>query len=238
MSITFTRTREQIRNMVLGKLTVLDPGETPSAADSTRVYEAMDLRLKEMPYMVGMLWRTVNVVPLSFNVSAGVATASATTAVLFPVALHIVDNSQDEPVEIITAVQYAEIFDKTETGTPTKAMWEDGTSPQHFRFWPVPDRNTTAKLTYQAIPTDTTASAAPDISVAMMRAFSVIVAYDLADDFGLPEGKIQRLKAECKDAEKMLRKINAPRISYAAVAVDDWGNRNKNDFYKDTDYER
>jgi len=238
MSFSFTRTREQIRNMVLGKLTVLDPGETPSAADSTRVYEAMDLRLKEMPHMLGIMWRKVNPVPLSFNVSAGVVTASATTAVQFPIALHIVDNSQDEPVEIISPVEYAAIFDKTETGTPTKAMWEDGTSPQHFRFWPVPDRNTTAKLTYQAIPTDTTASAAPDISVAMMRAFSVIVAYDLADDFGLPEGKIQRLKDECKDAKKMLRKINAPRISYAAVAVDDWGNRNKNDFYKDTDYER
>lgn len=238
MSITFTRTREQIRNMILGKLTVLDPGETPSAADSTRVYEAMDLRLKEMPYLVGTMWRNVNVVPLSFNVSAGVATASATTAVLFPVALHIVDNSQDEPVEIINAVQYAAIFDKTETGTPTKAMWEDKNSPQHFRFWPVPDRNTTAKLTYQAITTDTTASTAPDISVAMMRAFSVIVAYDLADDFGVPEGKIQRLAVEARMAEKMLRKVNAPRVSNAAVAVDDWGTRNNNGFYKDTDYGR
>lgn len=238
MTISFTRTREQIRSMILGKLTVLDPGESPSAADSTRVYEAMDLRLKEMPYMLGLLWRNIPDEPLSFAVSAGVVSASATSSVLFPIALHILDNLNDEPVEIITAPEYAAIPDKTETGTPCKAVWGNRDNPHKFTFWPVPDQTTTAKLTYQAVTEDTAASTAPDIDVAMMRAFSVVVAYDLADDFGVPEGKIQRLKTEAATAEKMLRRINAPRSSYSPVAVDDCGDRNSGNYYKETDYGR
>lgn len=218
MTITFTRTREQLADMVLRKLGVLESGGTAVAADLTVVYEAVDLRLKEM-HRLGIFWRKVDEAPLSFTIAANATTGSASADVLFPISMHVVNGTEDDPVRIIGPREYAAISNKAESGVPLRAMHNGGAT---FTFWPVPTAATTAKLLYEKIADDTAASTAPDVDVAMLRHLKDIVAYDLSDDFGLPEQKVMRLMKESQIAEKNIRKLAVPNVDYAPVAVDDY----------------
>lgn len=231
MSFSYTRTREQLARMVLRKLGILASGGSDVSADMDIVYEAVDLRLKEY-HRLGIMWRKVDKIPLSFTVSAGNNTGSATTDILFPIMMTIADNSNDEPVSIIGIREYAAIEDKTETGRPTKALW---VGSAEFKFWPVPIETATAKLVYERIATDTTAGTAPDVDVSMLRWLKDIIAYDIADDFGQDEQKIQRLFVESGKAELNIRKLAVQRVDYAPVAVDDFDGR---PYHRASDYGR
>ena len=233
MTTSFTRTREQLGAMVLRKLRTLTRGGTAAAADLTIIYEAVDLRLKEM-HRLGIFWRKVPTAALSFSVSAGVNSASATSDILFPIALAVTDTSRDEPVEIVDIRTYNAIVDKAQTGLPTKAMWQRDAT---FVFWPVATATTTAKLVYERIADDTAASTAPDVDVAMLRWLKDIIAYDLGDDFGMPNDVLVRFKAEAEIAERNIRKLNAQHVDYTPVAVDDFDSRRPGDRMP-TDYNR
>ena len=134
MTITFTRTRQQLRDMVLRKLQVIGEGGSGNTNQSTVVYEAIDLRLKEM-HRHGIFWRKVTKRPLSFTIPASAASASATVDILFPISMHVVNGSNDDPVEIIGVREYANIDDKNYGGVPTKALYNGSAE---FIFWPVP----------------------------------------------------------------------------------------------------
>ena len=227
MSTSFTRTRNQIADMVLRKLGVLAAGGTADSDDTTIVYEAIDLRLKEL-HRLGIFWRKVTKTPLSFTITANTNSASASADVLFPIAMHVVDGSRDAAVDIISINEYAGIQDKTEAGVPTKALWNGSAE---FLFWPVPIADTTAKLIYEKIIDDTSASAAPDIEVSMMRWLKDIVAYDLGDDFGLSDNKMARFMRESEMAERKIRSLAVQRVDYPPVAVDDFdGQRMETDY--------
>lgn len=217
--------------MVLGKLGVLAAGETASSEDATLVYEAIDLRLKEM-HRLGIFWRKVTNVPVSFSLSAGIATASAGAGeILFPVRLTYTNGSNDDPITLIGKDEYSDIQDKTRAGNPEYALWKGGTE---FIFYPVPTANGTAKLLYEKITDDTASSTAPDVEVSMLRWLRDIIAYDLGDNFGLPEGKMLRFATEAQRAEKNIRMLAVQRVDYLPVSVDDWtGARNSTE----TDYE-
>lgn len=210
----FTRTREQLRDMVLGKLGFA-VGETPDAADSAKVYEGIDLRLKEL-HKLGVLWWQVSGVVTDVMLTSGVATATAPTDMLFPVTAALRISGVDYPIEIAGHRRYHEAQDKTDQGEP-RLVYHYGTT---LRFWPVPDAGYTVKLTYEAIAADTTSGTAPDIPVAMMRALAVIVASDLADDYGLPEGTIQRLMAQAEAAMRTIRALNAERVDTGVIQAE------------------
>lgn len=226
MSYSFTRTREQLRDMVLGKLGEWDPGETVSSEDAAVVYEAIDLRLKEI-HRLGVYWPNVTKRPLSFSITANIASASATADILFPISMHVVNGSVDEPVAIVGIREYAEIHNKTQGGIPEKALYLGG---DEFVFWPVPTATTTAKLVYEAYADDTAASTAPDVEVSMMRWLKDIIAYDLADVFGLDEAKIQRMERESMRAELNIRKLAVQRVDYSTVRVDDHPRPHETDY--------
>jgi hypothetical protein len=101
-------------------------------------------------------------------------------------------------------------------------MWKGGSE---FIFWPVPATDGVAKLLYEQIADDTSAGAAIDIDVSMIRPMMDLVKFDIADDFGVPEGTITRWAAEAKKAELDIRKLSVQRTDYKPVAVDDWDNR-------------
>lgn len=216
MTITFTRTREELRTMVLGKLGVLAAGETASAADTVLVYEAIDLRLKEM-HRLGIFWRKVTKQPLSFTLAANVATASASSDVLFPITMTAVNGSMDDPVDIISIREYANIENKLDSGVPTKALHNGSSS---FVFWPVPTSATTIKMVYEKVADDTAASTQPDVEVSMLRWLKDIIAYDLSDEFGIEEARVNRLRKESLYAEIQIRKLAVERVSYGPVKVD------------------
>ena len=235
MSTTFTRTREQLRDMVLAKLGELDPGETVSANDATTVYEAIDVRLKEL-HRLGIFWRKVTSTPTIFSLSASIASASAGAGdILFPIRMTFTNGSEDDPIRIIGKDEYAAIPDKTTTGDPLLALWE---APTKFIFYPVPSANGTAKFIYERIIDDTAASTAPDVEVSMMRALKDMVAYDLADVFGKPEQMIQRLEREAMRAELTIRRLAVERIGYAPVQVDEFNDYRGTDQGTETDYGR
>jgi hypothetical protein len=214
---SFTRTLPQFQKMVLRKLRVLDPSETPSADDAATVNEATDLRLKEL-HALGVLW--FNVAPAATDLALVSGTASkslaAVTDFLYPVTVKLRNGTDDQDVEIISHREYQDIENKADQGEPEKVFISNGTA----YFWPTPDDNYTAKLTYQAIAADTNNPDAPDVSVAMLRSLATLVAADCADDFAIPEARLQRLLLEAQAAEKTLRTLNAERVDTTRVEVD------------------
>ena len=220
MSYSYSRTREQLATAVLRKLGIIAVAQTSANAsnDADLVYEAADLRLKDL-HRLGIVWRYVPETPLSFAITANVATASATADIQFPIALFIVDGSTDQPVGLISVRQYAAIDNKSEKGLPEKALWRGGAE---FQFWPVPKSTTTAKLVYEQIATDTTAGAAIDVDISMVRWMRDIICYDIGDYYGKPEQTMNRYEKESEKAERNIRKLNALRVDYSPVAVDDF----------------
>ena len=217
MAISFTRTRTQMATLVLGKLG-FGSGETIPSADQEIVFEALDLRLKEM-HKHGTFWRKVVSVPFEFSLDANVLSASGTADMLFPIKMTVLDGSIDEPVDIIGYPEYASIEDKTDTGVPTKALWRGSAE---WWFWPVPTAATTVNLTYERIADDTSHGAAPDVDQSMLRALANIVTYDVADHFPAEESKMLRWRKDAERAELDIRKLNAQRKALTRVAVDDW----------------
>ncbi len=215
MSVNFTRTREQLADLVLGKLGVLGSGASGESADRQVIYDHMDMRLKEL-HRHGTFWRKTATTPTNITLSAATSSISATTDMLFPVAMSIRYQNIDYPVEIIDKTRYEAEPDKIATGMPEKAVVDGGT----FLFVPIPDQAYVARLTYEKITDDTTASTAPDVEVSMLRWLKDILAYDVADHWGINEQKVMRFAQESMIAEKNIRKLNAERVGWGTVAVD------------------
>jgi hypothetical protein len=218
MPTSFTLTRTQIAQRVLGK--VIKIGATSaSSADADTVYQAIDLRLKEL-HKLGIFWRKVTTVPVTFSLTASVATASAGAGdILFPVRMTWLNLTYDEPLELIGTDEYAAIPDKTTSGNPEKVLWKGGSE---FIFYPVPVSDGTGKLLYEKIADDTSLGAAVDVDVSMLRAMIDLVKYDVADDFGIGEPTQIRWFREAEKAERDIRKLSVQRVDYKPVAVDDF----------------
>src|SRR3990167_391006 len=237
MTTSFSLTRTQIATRVLGKVIKLGSASMASA-DSDTVYQALDLRLKEM-HKMGIFWRKVTTVPVTFSLTGGINSASAGAGeILFPLAMTWKNGNDDDPIYIIGPREYAEITDKTVEGDPIKALWKGGSE---FLLFPVPTVDGTAKLLYEKIVDDTSAGAAVDIEVSMIRSMIDIIKYDVADDYGIPEDIQSRWKLEARQAEIDIRKLGALRVDLTAVAVDDFdgrdpGSRRTPGYYINNDY--
>ena len=219
MTVSFSRTREQLRSMVLRKLGVIGASTSVVSADADIVYEAIDLRLKEM-HRKGIFWRKVDKVPATFSVTAGVASAHyGTNDILFPIHMTVVNTSIDDPLEIIGAIEYSRIENKLDSGVPEKALWKASTE---FMFYPVPLTSTTVKIVYEKIADDSSAGGAADVEVSMMRWLKDIIAYDIGDDFGKDEASMQRFAKEAQVAENNIRKLAVERKEFTQVQVDGW----------------
>lgn len=230
MTIAFTRTREQIAHLVLGKIQNVRSTEALSV-DMELVYEAIDLRVKEI-HALGIFWRKVERVPLPFALTASTVSASASGDILFPISMTVSNGSLDEPVMIVGAREYAAITNKTEGGRPLKAVWKGGAE---FLFWPVPSAAATAKLVYEKIADDTAAASAPDVEVSMMRSLSEIVKADVAEHFGVDDARILRWEKKVPSELLNIRRLSVERKSLTTIAVDDHGERMER---RPTDYGR
>jgi len=231
MTTSFTRTRLQVAQRVLGKVIKIGAA-TVASADYDTVYEAIDLRLKEM-HKLGIFWRKVTSVPVTFSLTSSIATASAGAGdILFPMKVTFTNGSEDDPVYIIGNSEYAAIPDKTRSGNPEAVLWKGGSE---FIFYPVPNADGTAKLLYEKIADDTTAGSAMDVDVSMIRPMVDLLKYDVADDFGIDEQTQVRWRGEAAQAERDIRKLGAPHVDYLPVAVDDFDNRQPGS-RRDSDY--
>ena len=238
MSTSFTMTRTQIAQRVLGKVLKVARNASLASADTETVYEALDLRLKEM-HKMGTFWRKVTSVPVTFSLTGGQVSASAGAGdILFPVSITWHNEGMSLPVYLINKNEYAEIPDRDSEGKPTRALWKGGSE---FMFYPVPENDGIAELLYEKIVDDTSAGAAVDIEVSMIRSMIDIIKYDVADDYGVDEQIQQRWRVEARQAEIDIRKLNAPRVDLATVAVDDFdgrgaGSKRPGSYYIDNGY--
>lgn len=233
MTTSFTRTRTQIAQRVLGKVLKIG-ADSAASTDYDTVYEAMDLRLKEL-HKRGTSWFKVTDTPVTFSLSASIATASAGAGdILYPIKVTFSNGDRDEPVDLIGKREYADIEDKTRSGTPTHALWK---GDAEFVFYPVPSANGTGKILYAKIADDTSAGAAIDIEVSMIRPMIDILKYDIADDYGIDEQTLVRWRAEAIQAEKDIKTLGVQRVDYEPVAVDDFDGRHPNS-RRPSDYNR
>lgn len=213
---TFTRTREQMRDLIARKLGVKEQGQDLSAEDAEIVYEAINLRLKEL-HSIGLLWWQISGAQTSVAITSGTATATiSATDYLLPVSLMLTVGTEQQPVEIIGHREYQAIPDKAQTGEPTQALISGTT----IRMHPVPNADGSLKLTYQAIAADAENGAAPDVPVEMMRAFACVVAADLVDDFDVEPNRAARLMVGVEPAMRTIRALNQQSVDSNTVTVD------------------
>lgn len=211
---TFSRTREQMRDMIARKLGIKEAGQDLDAEDAEIVYEAMNLRLKEM-HRLGLLWWQIGGAQTSVTLTGGTATATiAATDYLLPVSLMLTVGTEQQAIDIIGHREYQAITDKATTGTPEKAFISGAT----IRLYPVPSTTGTAMLTYESIAADLEAATAPDLPVEMMRSLACVVAADLLDDFdSIDPNKAGRIMSGVEPAMRTIRALNAQRVDSATV---------------------
>jgi hypothetical protein len=217
-TVDFTRTVPQLVAKVLRKLGAVGIDEPPSSEDSAVVREAMDMRLKEL-HALGTLWFNVASATTDLTLTAGVASKSlaAIADLMYPISVKLRIGTEDRDVEIITHAEYRAILDKSETGEPEKAYFGvDGAA----YFWPTPTSSYVVKLTYQSMAEDTGAASPPDLPVAMMNAFTDMIAGDLVEEFNVPERKATRILAYAKEAERKIRILNSPRVDNTTVETE------------------
>ena len=213
---TWTRTREQLRDMILRKLGVIGASDIAAAEDAALVYEAMNARLKELQTL-HVLWWNVAGAQTSLPLTAGDESAAVTALdFLYPVTMSVTVGTEEVPVRIADHREYQAVPDKTQQGTP-EMVFVDGAT---CRFWPVPNTNTTAQMTYQAISADLETGVAPDVPPGAMRAFSLLVAGDLVDEFGLTGEKAARLTARQAESMRTLRMIGKQQVDSASVVAE------------------
>ena len=215
MSTSWTRTREQLGDMIGRKLGVKDQGQTLSAEDAEIILESIDLRLKEL-HRLGVLWFNVAGGATSVVTTAGDATSdiSAVTDFLFPVSLMLDGTGDQSPIQIIGHLEYQAITNKTEQGEPVYAYF----SGSSVYLWPVPNATGTMKMTYQAIATDSTTGAQPDVQIDMLRSLALLCASDLVLDFQVPAQTAQIIMGQAGQAMKDIRALAAQRVDTGVVA--------------------
>lgn len=212
----FSRTRERARELVARKLSIIGAGETLSADDAAVIDEAMALRLHELQAM-DLLWWRVGAGQTDLTLTSGVAAAEvAELDFLFPVSVMLAIGTEQEPVQIIDHRAYQAIPDKAQAGQPEVAYF----SGSDVLFWPVPNQAYTAKLTYQSIAEDLETGVAIDVPLAMLRPFSVLVAFDLLDDFEASPKVSASITLKVEPAMRAIRALNAQRVDSATVAPD------------------
>ena len=206
----FSLTREQMARKVLGKLGALDPNDPTSAQDLVVVSDAMDMRMKEL-HALGILWFNVAGAQTDVALTSGTATASlsAITDFLFPVSMMLAVGNDQFPIEIIGHAEYQAIQDKARQGEPENVFISGETA----RFYPVPQQNYTANLTYQAIAADAEISQPLDLGAGMARSFIDVIAGDLIDEYQVQEPQASRLIARQGQGLAMLRTLNAQRVN-------------------------
>jgi len=216
MTYSFTLTREQMVEKILGKLGVLDPNETVQASDHEVVTDAIDMRLKEL-HALGVLWWQVSGAATTVALTGGSVTATISAAdYLFPVSMMFVNGTDQEPVEIIGHREYQAIPDKARQGQPEQVFISGATC----YFYPVPQASGSVRLTYQAIADDSATATALDMPVGMMRPFVDLVAGDLIEEYQVPEPKASRLVAKQDGAAKSIRALNTQRVDSTTVTTE------------------
>lgn len=217
MSYTYSRTREQLRDMVARKLGVKEAGQNLPPDDAAIILEGIDLRLKEL-HAMRVMWPGVSGSQTSVAITAGQATATISAVDYgFPLSLMLTVGAQQQPVDMIGHRQFQAIPDKATSGDPAVALIVGST----IRMHPVPRSSGSLKLTYAPIAEDSANGVAVDMPIEMLRPLSIVVAAGLIDDFDVDAAASARLLGQVEQSMREIRALSAQRID-ATTVIPEW----------------
>lgn len=205
MATDWTQTRLDLATAAHRKLGILDPGESLPGQEYTDTTEALDSILKSL-HAHGVLWFKVGT-PASQSLVADTATVALPADFLFPLSCVLEKSGEQIPLRIVSFHQYQE-RDRSSTGQPSQVAFQGGNA----YFWDTPEQAYTARLTYQA-KVDNATDDLTDIPGWAMRPLKIILAAEIADEYGVPEPQVRRLMAERAEALRDIRKMANPRTS-------------------------
>lgn len=206
MSVSFHRTREQLRNKVFKAMGVLDPDEAPTASEAASFYEALDIRLKSL-HSLAQLWFKVASVTTDTTLTVGDSTEAAPSDMLYMIQMYVRNASTDTEVEIITHREYQSIENKSDTGVPDRCYVDQ--EAQLMYLYPAPQSAYTLSQTYAKIIDDSATNTTVDVPAWGLRPLISMLKFDLSDEFQVNEEKIRRWSQEEKSAIKIFRTMNA-----------------------------
>ena len=216
MSTSFHRNRGELRDKVFTAMGVIDPDETPTAAEASAFYEALDMRLKSL-HSLGLLWFKVGSVTTNTTLTVADGTEAAPSDMLYMIQMFARDSSTDSPVEIITHREYQAIANKTDTGIPTQCYVDQ--EAQLMYLYPVPDSAYSLRQTYAKIVDDSADNTDVDVPAWALRPLVQMLKYDLADSFMINEEKVRRWAGEERQAMKDFRRMNHQVTDHTPVEV-------------------
>jgi hypothetical protein len=209
---TYSRTFEQLRDMIGRKLGVKESGQALPTEEAEIIEEGIELRLKEL-HALGVLWWQVAPVETDITLTAGVESAALPADFLFPVSAVLMQGAQRNSLDIVSKAGFFALPDRTAVGAPERAFFGGGV----VRLNPVPQDAYTLRIAYQAIAADTETGQPADIPVEALRAFSIVVAHDLADDFAVDPQTMQRLQMQAPGALLTIRTLNHQRATTSTI---------------------
>jgi hypothetical protein len=213
MSTTWTLTAGEICRDALEHLNVVGSGETVSADDQNVALRALDAVLKELP-LVGYHWPKLS------------GEASLTWVLADPDVITLPADFFNYPLvwktvsgELIPLIQiphseWIAKTDKTQTAEQVTHFYVDPAKVLHF--WPIPTADPVAKIQYQKIVDDASATVTPDVLQTMKNALGYGVANELTLKFGIDQAK--RVEINARWREKLEMALQSA-ISYEPICI-------------------
>lgn len=184
MATSWTLPVQDILTDALQLIGVIGAGQTASAEDHAIALNALQGILKELP-LHGVSWPKVTSEPVSLAWDAGTPSEVTLPADYFgvPYVYYADSLGQQVALDVLTKARYDAIGNKSATALYPQSVYiaADNTAYLH----PIPTSNPSLKLTYQAITTDATLSASPDIAQTWVGGFGLWVANEIAPKFGV-----------------------------------------------------
>lgn len=204
-------TYEEIIQQAMQRAGVLAAGQQPSGDEKIMGGAWLNAGLKEWQAAGRLLRQVERTTTTLTSGTAAYTLASTTIDVEFPIMVVNATSGNESIVERMTLAQYMEITDKTQTGTPTRALIERQASTV-LTLWPVPDTTvTTLKYARVKIMPDMDAGTNPDVFPRMLKAVVAMLALDFAEHFGKSADKIERLERRFETAKREVFRENAER---------------------------
>lgn len=197
--------------VALQRASVLGIGDEPQGAEVTAGGQYLNLLLKSWQAASRML-RQVEVVTTTLTAGTATVTLGADTIdVEFPATVKLTSGDHRYEVERMTLDEYQLLPDPDETGIPTKALVQRGSSVS-MTLWPVPTSTVSnIKYTRVRLIRDMEAGATADVQQRYLDALCWGLAAEFANHFEKPPEKVDRLERKYMDARRDVHRDNAER---------------------------
>lgn len=194
MATTWTLPVQDILTDALQLIGALGAGETASAEDNDVAMRALQGILKELP-LHGVSWPKVTVDPVSLAWDAASPAKVTLPADYFgvPHCYYLADDGGKAALRVVAKAEYEALPDPAATAERPELIY---IGPNNTALlYPVPMSDPGLTLTYQAITSDATLAAAPDVAQTWIAGLGLWVANEIAPKFNVDMATRQDIAA-------------------------------------------